>query len=501
MSGPCTLPTTTQPGTPHKPFLPVYLPSLLLCSDLSPGADTRVNEKGAPEVGFDIITRDCPAPLDVKYLGQASKASEDELEADKHEDGVMPFPRDDGSGRHANNTPVFDFSTTFDPGTPDSWRRRILTPQANSWINYKLNGDWPNIYTIKWVASRDTSASSVEDEIDTLEVGGDSAGGPRAGEQSRRQWLSRGFDATTGQHYISIQTQSWLQNTRDLPGRVGRQARNGFGEVGSDASYKGRPGDYMRLKIKWSRQEEFLREGISMSGLFTVAESPDKESIKGKWSQEAVSRFDWAQNRGTEESVPMGIPNPFGGGIATSTDTPPTPPFPSSDLFPDPLPPPSSTPPSPTVDTGPYQTDDDSADASSISTGAIAGIAAGCAIALILLFTAVWFLVARYRRRRRHRPPQQESPSNDKATALMDDRRISTTHVAQSVQSPQSPQSPNSAHLSPVVPIRPRQQNEESPRTATASFAERGMTPEERRRWEEEERQLDDEIARKNNSL
>ncbi|KAG5922027.1 hypothetical protein E4U61_005929 [Claviceps capensis] len=467
--------------------------------------DTRVNEKGAPEVVFDIVTRDCPAPLDVKYLRQASKTSEDELEADKHEDGVMPSPRDDGSGRRANNTPVFDFSTTFDPGTPDSWRRRILTPQANSRINYKLNGDWPNIYTIKWVASRDASAGSVEEEIDTLNVGGDSAGGPRAGEQSRRQWLSRGYDATTGQHYISIQTQSWLQNTRDLPGRVERQARNGVGEVGSDASYKGRPGDYMRLKIKWSRQEEVLREGISMSGLFTVAESPDKEPVKGKWSPEAVSQFDWAQNRGTEKSMLMAIPNPFGDGIATSTDTPPTPPFQSSDLFPDPLPLPSSSSsssPSPTVDTGSYQTDDVSADASSISTGAVAGIAAGCAIALILLFTAVWFLVVRHRRRRRrHRPPQQESPSNDKATALMDDRRISTTHVAQSVQSPQSPQSPNSAHLSPVVPIRPRQQNEESPRAATASFAERGMTPEERRRWEEEERQLDDEIARKNNSL
>ncbi|KAG5947157.1 hypothetical protein E4U59_001889 [Claviceps monticola] len=506
MSGPCTLPTATQPGTPHKPFLPVYLPSLFLCSDLSSGADTRVNEKGAPEVGFDIFTRDCPAPLDVEYLGQASKASEDEPEADKHEDGVMPSPRDDGSGRRANNTPVFDFSTTFDSGTPESWRRRILTPQANSRINYKLNGDWPNIYTIKWVASRDTSADSAEEEIDTLNVGGDSAGGPRAGEQSQRQWLSRGYDATTGQHYISIQAQSWLQNTRDLPGRVGRQALNGVGEVDSDASYKGRPGDYMRVRIKWSRQEEFLREGISMSGLFTVAESPDKEPVKGKWSQEAVSPFNLAQNKGTENSMPMAIPNPFGNGIATSTDTPPTPPFQSSDLFPDPMPLPSSSSssspsPSPTVDKGSYQTDDDSADASSISTGAVAGIAAGCAIAFILLCTVVWFLVVRHRRRRRHRPPQQESSSNDKATALMDDRRISITHVAQSVQSPQSPQSPNSTHLSPVVPIRPRQQNEESSRAATASFAERGMTPEERRRWEEEERQLDDEIARKNNSL
>ncbi|KAG6054155.1 hypothetical protein E4U17_004032 [Claviceps sp. LM77 group G4] len=444
--------------------------------------------------------------LDVKYLGQALKASEDELEADKHEDGAMPSPRDNGSGRHANDTPVFDFSNTFASGTPESWRWRILTPQANnSWITYRLNGALPKIDYIKWVASpsRDTSAGSVEEEIDTLRIVRDSAGVPRAGEHSERQWLSRGYDDTTGQHYISIRIQSWLQNIRDQPGRVGRQARNGVGEVGSDTSYTGRPGDYMRLKIKWSRQEVFLREGISTTGLFTVAESPDKEPVKGKWSQEAVSQFNWTQDRGTEESMPMAIPNPFGGGIATSTDTPPTPPFPSSDLFPDPLPSPSpsSTSPSPTVDTGPYQTDDDTADASSISTGAIAGIAAGCAIAVILLFTAVWFLVARHRRRRRHRPPQQESPSNDKATALMDDRRMSTALVAQSVQSPQSPQSPNFAHLSPVVPIRPRQQNEDSPRAATASFAERGMTSEERRRWEEEERQLDDEIARKNKSL
>ncbi|KAG5952396.1 hypothetical protein E4U58_000795, partial [Claviceps cyperi] len=461
------------------------------------------NEKGAPEVGFDIVTRDCLAPLDVKYLGQASKASEDKLVADKHEDGAMSSPRDNGSGRRANETPVFDFSNTFASGTPESWRRRILTPQANSWINYTLTGAWPNIHYIKWVASPSlgTSDGSVEEVIDTLTLVVESAGGSRAGELSEKQWLSRGYDVATRQHYISIQTQSWLQNNRDLSGRVGRQARNGFGEIGSDASYTGRPGDYMKLKIKWSRQEGSLREGLSTSGMFTVAESPDKEPVKGKWSQEVVSQFDWAQNRGTEESMPMAISNPYVGGIATSTDTPPTPPFPSSDLFPDPLPPPSSSSPSPTVDTGPYQTDDDSADTSSISTGAIAGIAAGCAIALILLFTAVWFLIARHRRRRRHRPPQQESPSNDKATALMDDRRISTTHVAQSVQSPQSPQSSISAHLSPIVPIRPRQQNEESPRAAAASFAERGMTPEERRRWEEEERQLDDEIARKSNNI
>ncbi|KAG6039184.1 hypothetical protein E4U19_007099 [Claviceps sp. Clav32 group G5] len=443
---------------------------------------------------------------------QASKASEDELEADKHEDGAMPSPRDNGSGRHANDTPVFDFSNTFPSGTPESWRRRILTPQAyqanSSVITYRINGVLPNIDYIKWMvsSSRETSGDSVEEEIDTLNVGGDRAGGPRADEQSERRWLSRDYDGATGQHFIIIRTQSWLQNTRDLPDRLGRQARNGVGEVGSKASYTGRPGDYMRFKIKWSRQEEILREGVSITGLFTVAESPDKEPVKGKWTQEAVSQFNLTQDRGTEETMPMAITNPFGGGIATSTDTPPTPPFPSSDLFPDPLPSPSpsSTSPSPTVDTGPYQTDDDTADASSISTGAIAGIAAGCAIAVILLFTAVWFLVARHRRRRRHRPPQQESPSNDKATALMDDHRMITTHVAQSVhspQSPQSPQSPNSAHRSPIVPVRPRQQNEESPRAATASFAERGMTPEERRRWEEEERQLDDEIARKNNSL
>ncbi|KAG6091939.1 hypothetical protein E4U30_006132 [Claviceps sp. LM220 group G6] len=449
--------------------------------------DTRVNEKGTPEVGFDIVTTDCQAPLDVKHLGQA-------FEATKHEDRAMPSPRDDGFGRRANDNPVFDFSNTFDSGTPESWRRRILTPQTNSCINYTITGTWPYIQYIKWLASSSREASPSDAVIDTLDIHGDIPGGPRAGEQSERQWLSRRYDDATKQHYICIQTQSWLQNTRDLPGGVGGT---------------GRPGDYMRLKIKWSRQEEVLHRGSSTSGLFTVAENPDKEAVKGKWSQEIVSQFDSAQNTGTETSMPTAIKNPFGGGgIATSTSTPPEPPYAPSDLFPEPFgrpssPSPSSSPSS-TVDTGPNQTDDDSADASSISTGAIAGIAAGCTIALIILFTAIWFLVARHRRRRRHRPPQQESPSNDKATTLMDDRRISTTHVAQSVQSPQSPhspQSPNSAHLSPVVPIRPRQQNEESSRAATASFAERGMTPEERRRWEEEERQLDDEIARKNNSL
>ncbi|KAG5967680.1 hypothetical protein E4U57_000434 [Claviceps arundinis] len=425
----------------------------------------------------------------------------------------MPSPRDDGFGHRANDTPVFDFSNTFGSGTPESWRQRILTPQANNFcIKYMITGTWPDIQYIEWLASssRGASPDHAEKQIDILNIRGDHAGGPQTDEPSERKWLSRRDDGATGQHLICIQIQSWLQNTRDLPDRVGRQTRNGAGEVGSDAPY-GRPGDYMSLKIKWSRQEEVLREGTSTSGLFTVAENPDQEPVKGKWSQEIVSQFDSAQNRGTETSVPTAIYNPYGGGgIATSTATPPTPPYPPSDLFPEPFALPSfSSPsfpsPSPTVDTGPNQTDDDSADASSISTGAIAGIAAGCTIALILLFTAVWFLVARHRRRRRHRPPQQESPSNDKATAaLMDERRISTTHVAQSVQSPQSPhspQSPNSGHLSPVVPIRPRQQNEESPRAATASFAERGMTPEERRRWEEEERQLDDEIARKNNSL
>ncbi|KAG6014751.1 hypothetical protein E4U41_004762, partial [Claviceps citrina] len=213
------------------------------------------------------------------------------------------------------SAPVVDFSGNFG-SSARSWRRRVLTAQSDPNVNYTVVAAGTGISSISWVASRDASFAGPEQAtIDTLAGG---AGGVDDGRSVNR-WLSRGHDAVTGRHFITIQVQSWLQkmaeppdDARGLGGGGVRMAGEGFEDdrgsgSGSDShgSYVPRPGDYMKLRIGWTRQDEgpLLRTGASTSGLFTVADSVDSPSVRNKWSEEFVRNFDKAQDRGAEEAA------------------------------------------------------------------------------------------------------------------------------------------------------------------------------------------------------
>ncbi|KAG5977260.1 hypothetical protein E4U55_006942 [Claviceps digitariae] len=409
-----------------------------------------------------------------------------------------------GNVSSANSSSVLDFSGNFASWSSSrDWRRRVLTPYSNSKVNYTIVAAWADVNWVRWVASRDVWFSgSNEATIDSLAVGDGEGGARREGiEGSEKQWLSRGHDDATGRHFITIHIQSWLDS-------MGRNDG-----VGEDGSYSPRPGDYMKLKMEWTRQDGPSRKGVSSSGLFTVAESADAAEVKQKWNHDIVQNFDEGQVNGYEEAAPTATETglPFDSGVATSTGSS------------------APTPPPPSIDTGPVQGADiqgGDSSSSSISPGAIAGIATGCGIALILLITALmWYLVSgRHRRRHHHQHPAQHGyDAHDKATALTDDdNRNSTAHAAR-LPEDNPVRDDSSRHILVNThthiyteaddntdvdgPMMRHQQaeREASPRAVAVApatnFAERGMTVEERRRWEEEERQLDDEIARKNRGV
>ncbi|GAB0142594.1 hypothetical protein EsHS_00003137 [Epichloe bromicola] len=307
----------------------------------------------------------------------------------------------------------------------------------------------------------------------------------------------------TGEHFVTIQIQSWLrQNPEDSMGGSGGSGGRMAGESNSlggggggggggssSSSYAPQPGDYMRLRIEWTKQQGSPTKGSSTSGLFTVADSV--EGVSDKWSRDIVQGFDNDKLNGT-------------------------------------MPPPARVPlPKALLRTTPEK----AAASSSLSTGAIAGIAVGCGIGLILGGTALaWFFMTR--RRRRQHSSRQGCDAHDKATALIDDNRNSVANVAASPQPPRpedkiihdsSRHAHQPVHSAAGVPPRGQEaarnnrdshcypplaqavsldvveERGESWRDApsrAANFAERGMTDDERRRWEEEERRLDDEIAR-----
>ncbi|KAG5925857.1 hypothetical protein E4U42_003874 [Claviceps africana] len=349
--------------------------------------------------------------------------------------------------------PILDFSGNFASPSAD-WRRRVLTPFSGARVNYSVVAGPADVGRVTWVGGRDEWFSGArEATIDALVVGGrDGEGG--GGESSARQWLSRGEDDVTGQHFITVHVQSWLQ---------GRGGANG---IGGDGSTSPQPGDYMRLRIEWTRPDGPRRKGVSSSGLFTVAESEDTAAVLQKWNQEIVQTFDGGQQNGYEEDA------------APETGSPP---------------PPSPPPPLPSSTTEPSSGNKSSSPSPSppMSPGAVAGIATGCGIAVILLTTAlIWYVVTRRRRpghgRRPHQQPVRHGDDAHGKTAA---------RAAHPTQPPYSEvnlvggdyggdggvdSSIRHQHVAPA-----------------ANFAQRGMTDDERQRWDEEERQLDDEIARK----
>ncbi|KYK59984.1 hypothetical protein DCS_01118 [Drechmeria coniospora] len=142
-----------------------------------------------------------------------------------------------------------------------------------------------------------------------------------------------------------------------------------------------------------------------------------------------------------------------------------------------------------------------------LATGAIVGIVLGGAIALILIAALVFMLLRR--RRRRHRRQHADTA----ADALKHDKEM---HTAPAVDSPRLPYSehdhtPHDGSVAPedgaiLAPHRVERGGHLPTPTAhnaahgvsrtVAHLVEEGMTPEEIRRLEEEERHLDDEIER-----
>lgn len=113
-----------------------------------------------------------------------------------------------------------------------------------------------------------------------------------------------------GGHFITIHIQSWLRQNPDdsMGGSGGSDGRmagdsNSLGDGGgsSSSSYAPRPGDgdYMRLRIEWTKQQGSSTKGSSTSGLFTVADSV--EGVSGKWSRDIVQGFDNDELNGSDE--------------------------------------------------------------------------------------------------------------------------------------------------------------------------------------------------------
>ncbi|KAG6028761.1 hypothetical protein E4U41_000595, partial [Claviceps citrina] len=75
-------------------------------------------------------------------------------------------------------------------------------------------------------------------------------------------------------------------------------------------------------------------------------------------------------------------------------------------------------------------------------------------------------------------------------TFTEDDARNSAAHPGTAAAAAAAP-----------APLGRQEDHDEASRAVATSFAERGMTADERRRWEEEERQLDEEIARTGRAL
>ncbi|KAK2591766.1 hypothetical protein QQS21_010525 [Conoideocrella luteorostrata] len=315
------------------------------------------------------------------------------------------------------------------------------------------------ISSVEWM-SRTDLYSREDITLDTI---------PRANTLVISDLLSNFYQNNTANNSIALNTMAWSQRNTPSVRRI----------------------NFMTLKVNWTDKDNKM-SGTFSSGVFTVnlENSPalhdEWPDIYVEWSRQ-FNQSDNQQKFGTNTISPE-TSSPLGTG---------------------------SSPPS--------QAESDSG----LSTGAIAGIAVGCGIALILLVTAlVWFLLVR--RRRQNKQPYD---AQDKTAAYaMEDKNAATAHIADSPQS-QYPEDDvhnqlgahnvhpaavplHSSHdehhrndpsadlhataISHDVDEREPERGESS-RAASrgANFVEQGMTEDERQRWEEEERHLDDEIARK----
>ncbi|QUC18256.1 uncharacterized protein UV8b_02497 [Ustilaginoidea virens] len=333
------------------------------------------------------------------------------------------------------------------------WKLRVFNVKTT--LRWRVDGN-TRIHWIAWMARSDLV--SEEETIDKL-----TAGLPTG---DRKLIWPVGNDASG----VTLEVTTWAsQRTYSTPHR-----------------YQPQPGDYMRLKIAWTNQDTQER-GNSTTGLFTVAEGTGADSTRGKWSDDIFNHFNSSQKvGGIDPSWEYHLSTSSSHDTQSAHTTAAFPPIQASS--------PSSGGLAPSQ--------------SGLSTGAIAGLTVGCGIALVLIIIGlVWFPVVRRRRQK-----QQSYDAQDKASACVEDKSAPVAQHDDSGRSPSSEDNTRSSQaVNPVAallassrselgPAHPRLHDaqEEPSRHASraVNYAEQGMSDEERRRWEEEERQLDDEIAR-----
>lgn len=274
-------------------------------------------------------------------------------------------------------------------------------------------------------------------------------------------------------------------------------------------------GDEMYIEVHWTISSP-PSAGFSSSGNFTVVASEEE-------AKEGNERSDWNDMRGTD-TVTIGL-NPFPTTQPTPSDSPSSPP-PQLTAAPEATT--SSLDPSTTSTIAAGSSDENASSSETggggLSTGTIAGIAVGASVGLILVIALlIWFFILRPRRKRRMAENTANSSSEEvhRATpALIADKEISrmddsphepySDEIRPAAMAGSAPR--HSQHAGADATYAPYQHTAPSgsrqdltrsgantpqgvPRSV-AHLVEDGMTEDEIRRLEEEERQLDDAIER-----
>ncbi|PNY28551.1 Uncharacterized protein TCAP_01526 [Tolypocladium capitatum] len=226
-------------------------------------------------------------------------------------------------------------------------------------------------------------------------------------------------------------------------------------------------GQEMVMRVDWSIGET---EGSSQSGVFSVVESyADRQTL--------ISQVDgWMlDNNATDGSQTIGS------GAATTTGAGP-----------------NGAPGSEATPKGGGSGD---SSGGGLSAGAIAGIAVGCGVALILIVAGlVWFLL---RRRRRNEQATAYAPTQKATNGPVEDEDMPMQRAADSPRSPYQAPRIGAAPV-PTEHGRGGADSDDGRRTknprgvsrTVAHLVEEGMTADEIRHLEDEERHLDAEIER-----
>lgn len=264
-------------------------------------------------------------------------------------------------------------------------------------------------------------------------------------------------------------------------------------------------GQFLYLEVQWTRiapgngvgvgvGSDSGQGGTSTSGLFTIV---DRDGSEERFVQIFNTGMTDEQKFGADRpsspattATAAGIASLGGGGssralsTAAATDTA----YPSAGTT-------ASAPITSSASTSIASSDGNGA----LSAGAIAGIVVGSVLAaLIVLAACVWFGLARRQRRRRqprrHHPIGSTGRSSSEAKQGLREAAVEEKEADLAPAPALAPPPVSTA----ATTAAPAEAADEVPANAPSrtNYAEQGMTQEERRRWEDEERRLDDEIAR-----